>query len=522
MPVVRMPDGVNVNFPNDMPPEQIKGLILQKFPDAGGPKAEKTFSDNVSDAYDKRAGQAQTAVDAYQAGQQSLPETFMQVTGKGVAGLANDVVGEGISAITPEPVKQVGRDVLNYVASTPVGDVARSAIQKYDSIAQEHPRAARNIESVANIGAAVGSLVSGEGAAVAAKSVGEISLSKAGTVVDAVANLIKDAAKFTKLGFQARDVEALQGVAQDIKASGSRAYQAMRDSGAVFKPEAGQGVINNIDTVLKDDGITNAGLHGKTLSVLNDLKAEATNGDLELEKLDQYRQLFGQVAGNRTPDNLQDARKASIVIDAIDKTVDGMKDTDLVNGSRDAIDALKLGRKEWQRSRKFEAITDIVNKADGDANYLKRELKKFAENPKKTRGWSPDEVSALNDAASLSGVEGVAKMLGKFGFDFGNSRIGSGVGALVGAGAGGASLGGAGAIIAPVVGTVARQGQKLIGRGKVEELLKVIENGGKVGMKDVGSLPPKEANMVLEAAKKKNSALKAAPLTVEVTPKDKR
>ena len=36
MPVVRMPDGVDVSFPDDMPKEQIKGLILKKFPNAGG------------------------------------------------------------------------------------------------------------------------------------------------------------------------------------------------------------------------------------------------------------------------------------------------------------------------------------------------------------------------------------------------------------------------------------------------------------------------------------------------------
>lgn len=33
MPIVTMPDGVNVQFPDDMPKEQIRGLIMQKFPD---------------------------------------------------------------------------------------------------------------------------------------------------------------------------------------------------------------------------------------------------------------------------------------------------------------------------------------------------------------------------------------------------------------------------------------------------------------------------------------------------------
>ena len=33
MPVVRMPDGANVQFPDDMPASQIQSLIQKKFPD---------------------------------------------------------------------------------------------------------------------------------------------------------------------------------------------------------------------------------------------------------------------------------------------------------------------------------------------------------------------------------------------------------------------------------------------------------------------------------------------------------
>ena len=36
MPIVSMPDGAQVSFPDEMPPDQIRSLILRKFPDAGG------------------------------------------------------------------------------------------------------------------------------------------------------------------------------------------------------------------------------------------------------------------------------------------------------------------------------------------------------------------------------------------------------------------------------------------------------------------------------------------------------
>lgn len=39
MPIVKMPDGTQVRFPDEMPKEQIRGLILQKFPDLAQPAA---------------------------------------------------------------------------------------------------------------------------------------------------------------------------------------------------------------------------------------------------------------------------------------------------------------------------------------------------------------------------------------------------------------------------------------------------------------------------------------------------
>lgn len=48
MPNVKMPDGVVVAFPDDMPPEQIKSLILKKFPDAGQTPAGQTPADPMA------------------------------------------------------------------------------------------------------------------------------------------------------------------------------------------------------------------------------------------------------------------------------------------------------------------------------------------------------------------------------------------------------------------------------------------------------------------------------------------
>lgn len=279
-------------------------------------------------------------------------------------------------------------------------------------------------------------------------------------------------------GATARSVEQLDDVSNALRQKSGAAYQVMRDTGAVFKPETSQAIVSKIDDTLKSDGILNHGLHGKTMSVLDDMRSAAKANDFGLEQLDQWRQLLGEVVSDGT-DKIKgvsaDARKAQLVIRRIDDIVNGLDSKALVSGNTKAVDALRGARAEWAKARRFESVANIIKKSDGDANYLKRELKKLADDPRRTRGWNIDEIAALREASRLSAGEGIMKMLGKFGFDLGNSRIGSGVGALVGSGAGGVAAGGSGAVAAPIVGTAARYGQKAIGRGKAETLLNVIE-----------------------------------------------
>lgn len=472
---VELPDGRIAEFPDGTSQEVMRNALMGLY--GNQPEQPKSFLGGVSDAYNRRADMAQQAADAYQQGNQTLPETFLQVTGKGVAGLVNDVVGEGLAAgfralpdVIEQPIREGASSAFNYIADSPVGDLAKSYLARYGEFAQENPRAARNIEAIGNIGGYVGAItpLGSQPVAGVTRQVAKTGADAAGKAVSTLkpTNLIR--------GFNARDVEALEQASQVIKSRASDAYNVMRQSGATFTPETTNTIANKVISSIEADGLLNPRLHDKAIGLMEDFKAYAASGDMTLEGLDQWRQLFGEVAGNFN-DKIN-ARKATQAIRAIDDAVENIGATDIVTGSREAVDALKLGRQEWARNRKFEAITDIVRKSDGDANYLKRELKKFLDNPKKTRGFSKEEIAALKTAATFSTGEGLLKMIGKFGFDLGGSRLGSGVGALVGSGVAGSATGGLGYVAAPVLGTAARQGQKLIGRGKVENLLNVIEN----------------------------------------------
>ena len=487
-------------------------------------------------------------------------------------------------------------------------------------------------------------------------------------------------------GFTSKPVETLDSISEAIKEGSSNAYKAMRESGAILKPETTKSIFMNIDDSLKESGILNPRLHGDTIGVLEDLKALAKekNGAIGLEELDQYRQLLGDVVKKNTDIGGKinaDALKANIAINKLDDVVESLGgnaiqktssslenfdfkdphlasekvvnilenefpflpkntfqisnsinrngdkssyltskflpnevrfsdhisethnsfynqnigtanlkkikdgiikkaeidlnnltiynkakeflekndnilnnskrsaykfkggdfynkekllqskinpleaetaqtdfnrlytlvqdyndnpeqisilkkivDTKLNKESQKPLDLLNTAREEWKRYRKFDAITNIVRKADGDANRTKTLLQNFVNNPKNLRGFSPAEVEALKRAKTNSTAEGLMKAVGKFGFDIGSGRnagnsalpIGS---ILIGGGTGG---------ITAVVGTVARQAQKLSARGQIDDVLKLIQGQEpQIASKVIQQLPAKTRDSVM-------------------------
>lgn len=301
-------------------------------------------------------------------------------------------------------------------------------------------------------------------------------------------------------GFTNKPVETLDAVAQAIKDKSSNLYTQMREAGANIRPSATGTIFKEIDNALNESGIMNARLHGDTLGIVSDLKdlAKGKKGNIGLEELDQYRQLLGDVvkkntdvAGKLNADGL----KANIAIDKLDDVVENLKPNYLVeSGDPKAVELLNQARDEWKRYRKFDSISNIVRKADGDPNRIKTLMQNFVNNPKNLRGFTSVEKDALRNASRNSNSEGLLKAVGKFGFDLGSGRnIGNAalpVGSiLVGGGTGG---------MLATVGTVARQAQKLSARGKVEDVLKLIQGQEpKVASKAIQQLSPKTRDFVI-------------------------
>lgn len=319
----------------------------------------------------------------------------------------------------------------------------------------------------------------------------------AGAIVGGLGGAAIKGAKNIKSGITARLPEELDDAALAIREQATRQYTKMRKAGAVFNPQATQNIQNELSQTLVKDGSLNPVLHDKILAVYDDINQSLSKGAVGLEELDQWRQVLGDIAGNFS--DKTNARKATLMIKSIDDVVEKVQPNDLLTGGVEAVDALRAGREAWARQSKFSAVTDIVKNAGNDAYKLKRDLEKMLLNPKKHRGFSNIEMDALRTAARQTTGEGVLKAIGKFGFDIGSSRgIGNTALPTIGGIAAGISGGTGAGVLVPVAGTVARQGQKLLAFGKAEELLKVIEQGGKITNQMIATLPQAEKNKFLK------------------------
>jgi hypothetical protein len=301
----------------------------------------------------------------------------------------------------------------------------------------------------------------------------------AGGAAPVLANAPSAIVKGTKTlaqGVAARGADLLDDAAVELKQQGNKIYKQFKDTGAVLNNKRAKNIINNVEKAIQESGKLNARLHGDTLSVLDDLKVAQKSNPLGLEELDQYRQLFSDVI-NKNTDPIKganpDAFKANQAIETIDRMVNKLKPIDIIGGDDSAIKLLNDARSQWKKFKKFQSVANIVKRADGDPNKLKTSLKNFIDKPKNLRGYTEAEKQALKLASKNSMTENIFKQLGRFGIEPNNvflPLVSGGLGTLSG------FAGPTGALVA--TGTVTRQLNKLIGKAKAEQVLKLIEAGG--------------------------------------------
>lgn len=444
---------------------------------------EPGFIDRVGAHVDRRLAGGMAYMDKANQGIISRPEAIAGAFSEG-ANILNDTAGEVLSSVTPDFVKDAAKSGIAYLADTDIGrrvrGGARTVADAYGDFAEKNPRAATNLATAGRLAnAAIGVLPISKGAETVARPAAKIAVEGAKLPVVAGKAAIRGGG-LIKTGATARSTDELSSVAQGFKDQAQTSYKRSRALGALFTPQKSKGIVYQVNSAIGGGGRLNPKLHGDTLSVSRQMSQEAKKvGQLDLEGLEQYRQLFSDVVKRNTDIATgmnDDARRASLAIDAIDDVVMGAGKKDLSLGSTEAIDAMKEGRRTWAKMRSFEAVSDVLDKAGGDPNRIKAGFTRLSQNNKRMRGFTKEERAAIKEAARSTVPEKLFRALGTFGIDLGTDTGLKRIALPTIAGGLSTAFGGLGTGgLTTAAATGAQQAYKYLARGKGENVLRQIE-----------------------------------------------
>lgn len=467
--MITSPDGTkyDVTAPDGATEQDaLKRVMAEHAPKSD--KSEPGFLGRVEGDVEKRFGKM-----GEQEARNSDPSTLEDVQTRfqqagQLAGSVGDVAGEAVKSgynYLPQGARNKIEETVKNVAQTPPGKLAIKALQEggqtWDKFSKTHPDIADDLSAGFNLATAGIPL---EKTAAAAPAIA----GKVGEGAEAAGKFVGEGVDTMGHGIKARSGEEIQKVASQAKAQYSPLFKQMKEMGASFNGKASAELLGKITDDLKETGLMDKSLHSKTMGVLKRMASEIPKQGLDLEKLDQYRRLLSGVVKDSRGG--EDGFKAMKAIESLDDFVNGVNETHLAKGGEKAVNLLKQARSQWAYGSKVEKLGQIVENAGGSSDKIKSGLKSFLKKDKNLRGFSKDEVDALKKAANSSTSESLLKMLGKFGID--KNHVG--VPALVAYGSN--------AIHSPAglplitAGTGARQLNNIIGRGKMEQALKLIES----------------------------------------------
>ncbi len=331
--------------------------------------------------------------------------------------------------------------------------------------------------------------------------------------IDKAAPIVSDIGKSIKLNYDMSPLASEAGGgfsvgnspsvdASTLKSLAGQNYDAMKEAGADFNRTGINKITYNIGKDLADSGLMNDKLHGQTMSVVNQLNDDAATGNMSLEKLDQYRQLLGDVISNNTKSKIDggglntDGMKAQTALHALDDAVGSLDKGDISNP--DAVDLLNRGRELWSAGSKVQRVENIIENSKLENNptqYIRTQMKQWAKDP---RGLTDDEIADVMKASKTGLITGALRTMG--------GKIASGlIGTVSGAAGGGLPGGIAGGAAGEAIGFPLRALANARQTSRAVDVINTIANRPEIQNtlrnltpEEIAKLPPGEGKAILE------------------------
>lgn len=425
MPIVQMPDGVNVQFPDDMPREQIRDMIASKFPDFAAQQTQQPQQQQPEAPAENWAPPGILAPIQYNLGPDGKPV--------GARLAMPRIITDSLGAL------QAPGKALQ-------GEYDQLEIGPDGSVSPFDPR-------MVNDASALAGLASPMSAA-----------SRAGAAFGAAAKPVARAA---------------MPEIDDLYAAKNAAYDAVDKLGARYSGDAIDQLYGDMYRRLGEANIdsTRDGVHKVTVRMLERLQDR--EGPMSLTRLDQMRQLIRRdVIKSGTEGDQEMGRR---MIDAIDDFIDNAGPGQISGATGETASwAIRTARQANTTLRKSETLEDALENARLRAaasgsggnidNAIRQELKKIVTNPRKSMGFTADEIAKMKSIIDNDGrFSQFIRVIGKL------SPSGNGLMAALGLGATAANPLLA---AAPAIGMVSKAVSDRATQGAAQKLTQSVRTGG--------------------------------------------
>lgn len=155
-----------------------------------------------------------------------------------------------------------------------------------------------------------------------------------------------------------------------------------------------------------------SGIYPKLDAALSRLAADRPKNIAEITAL---RKVIGNAAGSA---DATERRMGKTLLDDFDDYILNVPSNAIVSGDKKALDAWKAARSDYAKVKKSELIEDIVLRAEvsqgGKEVTMAQGLTSLANNKKKMRFFTPEEQTAIREAAKGGVLQTMLRTVSKF------------------------------------------------------------------------------------------------------------
>lgn len=259
---------------------------------------------------------------------------------------------------------------------------------------------------------------------------------------------------------------------EDLRVQKEAAYQAVDDAGVAYAPQAFDELADRITQSVGRARI-NPARHPKAASMLEDI--QGLRGEpMTLTQLDQLRQVVNRDVTSASDEAEQFFGKR--IVKEIDDFINGSPM--MVSGSADdGSEIVRRARDLNTRFRKVQGVEEAVGRAERRAgatgsggnedNAIRQNIRALRE---KGRNFTPEEIAAMDDVIMGTPGQNALRLVGKL------SPQGSGLMAAGNLGA--AAVAGPLGAVPGAAGMASKYAADRITRQKVDDLLRLMAQGG--------------------------------------------